>query len=403
MIAKYLSVYNDFPTSFSLSTNFKRSFYLIVPLESSFEKLMAAFVSISGLITMIFGILALSGSPQFINPFFRNPLVLGLRDGIAFFSILIGFVIIRVGFSLKNMARRTWRVAFISIIATTAIMFFNGLALFYPTLIGIAINVTVIVMLIRHAKDYTMHSGRIMSPEITAALITIVFTVSYGIGGTLFLGSQFRPHITDLGNAIYYTGETVTTLGFGDILPVTLEAKLFTISLAILGIATFFGAVTAIISPMIEKRIGGIVNIMTKHQMETLDGYVLVLGYSGLISLYIDQMKENGTTVVIVDDESNSIEALRDRGFNVINRKADDEDILFSFNLQRARQIIVSSGNDGYNLMILSSLKESGKVDMKKVNIIVNEHRNRKKFEGENINIIDLAYIIGENLKNSLQ
>ncbi len=371
-------------------------------MESSFEKLMAAFVSLSGLITMIFGILTLRGAPQFINPVFRNPLVLGIRDGIAFFSVLIGFVVIRVGFSLKNMARRTWRVAFISIIATTAIMSFNGLALFYPTLIGIALNVTIIVMLLRHVKDYTTQSGRIMSPEIIAALITVTFTVSYGIGGTLFLGSQFRPHITDLGNAIYYTGETVTTLGFGDILPVTLESKLFTISLAILGIATFFGAVTALISPMIEKRIGGIVNIMTKHQMETLDGYVLILGYSSFISLYIDQMKENGTTVVIVDDESGNVEALRDRGFSVINRKADDEDILLSFNLQKAKQIIVSSGNDGYNMMILSSLKESRTIDMKKVNVIVNEHRNRKKFEGENINIIDLTYMIGENLKDSL-
>ena len=45
--------------------------------------------------------------------------------------------------------------------------------------------------------------------------------------GSLLLGNEFSPHITSLGNALYFTGETVTTLGFGDILPVTLTAKMF--------------------------------------------------------------------------------------------------------------------------------------------------------------------------------
>ncbi|MGC8609543.1 MAG: hypothetical protein ACP5UV_06730, partial [Thermoplasmata archaeon] len=50
--------------------------------SSNLEKLMAAFVSISGLITMIFGVFILIRAPQYINPLLKNNVILGVRDGI---------------------------------------------------------------------------------------------------------------------------------------------------------------------------------------------------------------------------------------------------------------------------------------------------------------------------------
>jgi len=57
----------------------------------------------------------------------------------------------------------------------------------------------------------------------------------------MLLGKQFVPPVNDFYTAIYYTFMVLTTLGMGDILPVTVTARLFTVSVAMLGIASFLG------------------------------------------------------------------------------------------------------------------------------------------------------------------
>lgn len=61
------------------------------------------------------------------------------------------------------------------------------------------------------------------------------------------LGDQFNPPVHDLYNAVYYSFVVLTTIGFGDILPVTYTARLFTVSVAVLGITSFLGAITTFI------------------------------------------------------------------------------------------------------------------------------------------------------------
>ncbi|SMG62619.1 voltage-gated potassium channel, partial [methanotrophic bacterial endosymbiont of Bathymodiolus sp.] len=69
------------------------------------------------------------------------------------------------------------------------------------------------------------------------ALASLVIYLGYAVFGTYHLGDQFSPPITDLTTALYFVVVTITSVGYGDISPGTMEARVFLISAIILGIA----------------------------------------------------------------------------------------------------------------------------------------------------------------------
>ncbi|WP_393970840.1 NAD-binding protein [Oxyplasma meridianum] len=228
-------------------------------------------------------------------------------------------------------------------------------------------------------------------------MITILFTLSYGIVGTLFFGKSFHPPILNLGQAIYFTGETVTTLGFGDILPVTLAARLFTISLAILGIASFFGAMVILISPILERRIGGLVEVLKKQQLRGLKDYILVCGFSSYISEYLKNVKAKGGVVIIMTRDQKIIEPVKEEGFLVLEENPADENSLKEFNFSDAKSILVASDDDGQNLMIAASFFQLSDQDTlrKKITILVKSPDLLQKFKLFQYRVMDIYSIVG--------
>src|SRR5699024_6523849 len=92
------------------------------------------------------------------------------------------------------------------------------------------------------------------------ALTSVVMLLLYATFGTYYLGSQFKPHITDLVTALYYAMVTMTTEGYGDITPQTSEAKFFAVSVIVLGVAVFATSLTAVTARMVSRSLQRIVH-----------------------------------------------------------------------------------------------------------------------------------------------
>ncbi|MEM0157801.1 MAG: NAD-binding protein, partial [Thermoplasmataceae archaeon] len=318
----------------------------------------------------------------------------------SFFTVFDGFFLIVLGFLQLQKTRGSWRLLLGSIIITFILLVFSSERQYHLTLIGIALSILIFFILIRQRKYYTLPSATLGRPEIAVAIITIIFTISYGVGGSLLFGDEFSPPITNLGEALYYTGETVTTLGFGDILPVTLTSRMFTISLSILGVAIFFGAMTILITPIIQRRLGGVVMRMERHQLENLQNYILVLGYSEFIHTYVSDLQKQGKTCVIVERSQEESEKLRNEGFLVINQSADDETLINSFKLINCDRILVASGDDGYNILIAATINQAVHDSSinSKVTVLVTSYRNMSKFSVFGFQTVNVSSVIGKFL-----
>ena len=100
------------------------------------------------------------------------------------------------------------------------------------------------------------------------ALLSIVSLLIYATFGVLYLGDEFTPPVHDLATAVSIV--SMSTVGYGDIVPHAPTARLFTASVIVLGITVFATSISAVVGPVIGgnlKRIvkGGISNVIRKH------------------------------------------------------------------------------------------------------------------------------------------
>ncbi|MGC8506251.1 MAG: ion channel [Thermoplasmata archaeon] len=361
---------------------------------------LAYMVIVSGLLTIIFGVTVALSAPLYILRVTGEKYLVYEKD-FAILTVLAGIALVRYSFRLRFRRTRGWRITFSLLLLVTVIYALYGITLYIPTAFGLVFNLVVLFMLYRHRNEFKYPSARLLNAETVAAVITITFTLSYGIGGSLILGDQFSPEIHNLGQAVYYTGEVVTTLGFGDILPVTLLARLFTISLVVLGIASFFGAMVILVSPMIERRIGGIVDVLKRHQLETIKNYTLVCGYSSYLLKYLDELRAAGEIIVVMGKEGGQSEALKNSGYLMLDESPEDESVLKTFDFNNVNRIFIASPDDSYNLIVAASFYQLENQDVlrKKIAVIVNSPSNNAKFRIFGYSIVDLSSVVSSYLK----
>lgn len=108
---------------------------------------------------------------------------------------------------------------------------------FYPWLkfsIGFCIFTLVFLLILR--KDFSHSSAAAGTIFAFISFTTLLFYSTYG---ALYLSEGFNPRIESLMTAFYFSIETMSTVGYGDIVPVSESARLFTISVIISGITVF--------------------------------------------------------------------------------------------------------------------------------------------------------------------
>ena len=65
-------------------------------------------------------------------------------------------------------------------------------------------------------------------------------------------------------DALYFVVVTVTTIGYGDLVPQTMQGKIFTMFFAFFGVATAFYILSMISSSIFKKHVGAQVNKIKK-------------------------------------------------------------------------------------------------------------------------------------------
>lgn len=179
---------------------------------------------------------------------------------------------------------------------------------------------------------------------ITAVAMLLV----YATFGSYYLGAEYKPPIHDLVTAFYYSVVTMCTVGYGDIVPVASEAKLFTVSIIILGVAVFATSLTAVIAPMVGRSLKSIVNRKGKNMNR--ENHFVVIGNTPLavntwrelakrgkpVTRILREAPEEGehSDVDIVVGDPSMTETLREAGAHraeaVLAMLADDSENAFA-------------------------------------------------------------------------
>ncbi|KYH26487.1 calcium-gated potassium channel MthK [Halalkalicoccus paucihalophilus] len=189
-----------------------------------------------------------------------------------------------------------------------------------------------------------------------AAGLALVGAQAYGTLGTYALREEFAEVETIL-DAFYFTLVTASTVGYGDATPTTQEARLFGMSVLLVGTASFAVALGALLSPVIEARLAAALGKMNDAELATLDDHVLVLGYGELTEPILQELETRAPFVVVTDHDERA-ERLADRDVLVLRGDPSDEETIERAGLERARAVVVATDTDAEDALTVLTVRQ---------------------------------------------
>ena len=160
-------------------------------------------------------------------------------------------------------------------------------------------------------------------------------------------------HVSFL-DVIYFTMISVTTTGYGDIVPVSDRARLLEAVIVtpvrILVLLIFIGAAyNFVIKRGWEKW------RMARIQKQLSD-HVVVLGYGVSGSEAVNELIARGTDphcIVVMDPDPERLEIAEQLGCNVIEGDGSRDEHLMAVRIDKARSVLVSAGRDDASILIV--------------------------------------------------
>ncbi|HAP24904.1 MAG TPA: voltage-gated potassium channel protein [Achromobacter sp.] len=297
----------------------------------------------------------------------------------------VGLQVIALGLILK--ARIAWAFSLVLLIGigTFAILGDGGRA-------GLGIYTLVLVIaLVAYWRRFDRAS---VTAGSLFALVSVLSLMIYAVFGTLYLGNEFNPPILDAGTALYFSIVSMSTVGYGDIVPHSGTARLFTASIIILGITVFATSVSAIAGPVI----GGNLKRLVKGRFSSAmrKNHIIIAGATPLaLSVYQGLRARNEeVTVIVPTGMAHDYPAATD----LIEGDPSSVDVLHVAGVTRARYVLALRDDDAENAFIVLAAKEATGADGAKTVALVNTSKHLEKIRRVQPDLVFSVQLLGAEL-----
>ncbi len=164
----------------------------------------------------------------------------GIVQASGFSELVVGWILTVIGYGLYRRYRLAWQSA---IILLSASIILNTLQVNF---VGMGFSAFMLMLVYSGAGRYKRDFPFYLNVQYIVFFWAVVFVTLYGTVGSLLYGNEFSPPIDNYINAFYFTVTTITTVGFGDIIPASDGARLFTTSLIIIGVGVVLSTIVLI-------------------------------------------------------------------------------------------------------------------------------------------------------------
>ncbi|TAL67730.1 MAG: voltage-gated potassium channel protein [Burkholderiaceae bacterium] len=263
-------------------------------------------------------------------------------------SILIGGGMITMALGLLLRSRLAWTMALLLVVTAGVSLLFTGRP---DGRILLGYFVFMLMALLAAWRQFDRSS---VAASTLFALTSVAMLMLYATFGSYYLGAEFKPPIGDVVTALYYAMVTMTTVGYGDITPQTPEAKLFAISVIVLGVAVFATSLTAVIAPMVSRSLQRIVN--RKGTGMKRENHFVVIGKTSLAINTWHELARRGRPVTRLLRETPEDGELKDVDFVVGD--PSNLDVLREAGAQHAEAVLAMLADDSENAFVVLAVRE---------------------------------------------
>lgn len=267
-----------------------------------------------------------------------------------FTGAVTGFLIIASAFGLRRGLRSAWTSTAI-LLPITAL---QGLLQSSPLSLPLVI-LSIVAMPNLWANRSRFDRRLQLTTNQLAATGAIVGAQLYGTIGAYALRDEFNG-VSTLVDAFYFTIVTASTVGYGDITPLSPMARLFGMSVVVVGTASFAIALGSLLGPAIEARFSKALGRMTQTQLELLEDHLLVLGHGDLTDVILDELGEEMEYLVVTQD-AEWANKMGD-AVDVLVADPSDEESLERAGIDRVRAVVVATNNDAEDALAVLTARQ---------------------------------------------
>jgi voltage-gated potassium channel len=291
----------------------------------------------------------------------RDALILGgplagLLPGATVYVRFGGVVLAFVLGVLTLGLRRRKRLAWYGTVVVLPLIGLLPLTTLQPTDVPLLLLVLVTVPLLVWNRDRFDQSFD-LSPLQIASLSSIAGVGVYGTVGSYALREEFTG-IGSWPDAVYYVIVTFSTVGYGDITPVSATAKWFSLSIIVFGTGAFTVAIGALVVPAIESRMAAAFGNMTASELKLLEDHVLVLGYGDITESLLEEL-DGRVDVVVVTPDPDVASELREEGISVLTDDPTDDETLYEAGIERASGVVVATRDDAKDVLAILAARNA--------------------------------------------
>jgi voltage-gated potassium channel len=159
--------------------------------------------------------------------------------------------------------------------------------------------------------------------------------------------------------ALYMTVITLTSVGFGEVHPLSTPGRAFTIVLLMVGMGTFIYGLSTITAFFVEGELGGYLRRKkVKRSIEGLEGHFIACGTGDVGRYIISELHKTGRPLLVVDKDPERIAKLKERDeLLFLQGEPTEEAVLLAAGVKKARGLVSALDNDKDNLFVVMTAR----------------------------------------------
>lgn len=183
-------------------------------------------------------------------------------------------------------------------------------------------------------------------------LLAIAATLAIGTVGFVVIDG-YPPF-----DAFYMTLTTMTTVGYGELHPLSRAGRVFNSFLIMFGVTTILIAIGAMTQSIIELEFGDAIGKRrTKRMIDKLKDHYIICGYGRVGRGAAEELRHAGVPFVIVDINPERVERAMLAGLLAVAADSTRDDTLRQVGIEHARGLVAALATDADNLFVLLSAK----------------------------------------------
>jgi voltage-gated potassium channel len=187
--------------------------------------------------------------------------------------------------------------------------------------------------------------------KLFLSLWLIIFINAFGVIGYMVIeGWNFR-------DSLFMTVITITTVGYGEVHDLTAAGEIFTIVLLVFGVGIILYLLGTAAKLLLEGELEDLIGRKRlEKKISELKEHYIICGFGRMGKTIAKELSSRGIDILII--EQNSVPNLEKGELLILEGDANNEDVLKSAGIEKAKGLISVLSSDAENLFLVLSARD---------------------------------------------